>query len=73
MNGHGANVELLRRSARQVTADIRIKSWWEFDAVNDLCNKLYDSWERMHATPSEVAITQTTHHVVRMSDLPPPE
>jgi creatinine amidohydrolase len=73
MNGHGANVELLRSSARQVTADIRIKSWWEFDAVNNLRNKLYDSWEGMHATPSEVAITQATHHVVRMPDLPPPE
>ena len=73
LNGHGANVELLRRSAGQVTAEIRIKSWWEFDAVNELRSKLYGSWEGMHATPSEVAITQATHHAVHLLDLPPPE
>ena len=27
----------------------------------------------MHATPSEIAITQDTHHIVRIDDLAPPE
>ncbi len=60
VNGHGANLEPLRRIASQLPEQaIEIRSWWEPEPVNTLRHDLYGDWEGMHATPSEVAITQT--------------
>lgn len=74
LNGHGANLEPLRRvAAAQSALEVHIRSWWEFPAVNALRNELYGAWEGMHATPSEVAITQFTHRVVAHEPLPAPE
>lgn len=65
LNGHGANLAPLKAIAQTTAkADIRIRSWWDFDEVNALRDDLYGSWEGMHATPSEVAITQAAHRVV---------
>lgn len=72
LNGHGANIVPLKAAADAVHADIRLRSWWDFPAVNDLRAELYGDWEGMHATPSEVAITQATHRSVDGTDLPPP-
>ncbi len=74
LNGHGANIEPLQAIARARSAiDMRIRSWWSFPAVDALRKKLYGDWEGMHATPSEIAITQALHRVVDRPDLPPPE
>ncbi|BCP55206.1 amidase [Kaistia sp. 32K] len=74
LNGHGANLEPLRRVASAQNAlDIHIRSWWEFPAVRVLRDELYGSWEGMHATPSEVAITQHTHRIVDHAPIPAPE
>jgi creatinine amidohydrolase len=65
LNGHGANLAPLRRVANKIDkARIRIRSWWDFDSVNALRDAYYGDWEGMHATPSEVAITQATHRVI---------
>ncbi|WP_282121063.1 creatininase family protein [Ruegeria atlantica] len=72
LNGHGANLEPLRKAAHDVGATIRIRSWWDFDRVNKLRRSYYGDWEGMHATPSEVAITQATHRVVQAGDTSPP-
>jgi creatinine amidohydrolase len=65
LNGHGANLAPLKRAAdRSASARIRIRSWWEIDAVDALRKTYYGDWEGMHATPSEVAITQATHRIV---------
>jgi creatinine amidohydrolase len=68
LNGHGANLAPLR-SIRVANAQIRIRSWWDFEAVNEIRDALYGEWEGMHATPSEISITQASHRIV---DLAPP-
>lgn len=75
LNGHGANVEPLKLCiAKFPGAQIRLKNWWDFDEVNSLRQTYYGDWEGMHATPSEIAITQATHRIIT-SDLAsePPE
>lgn len=68
LNGHGANLEPIGQVAGETevveSLDIRIRSWWDFEAVGKLRKDLYGDWEGMHATPSEVAITQATHRVL---------
>ena len=68
VNGHGANLAPLKRIADHKAAmgqtRIRIRSWWDFEPVNELRSKYYGEWEGMHATPSEIAITQATHRIV---------
>lgn len=64
LNGHGANLAPLKRVSVRLDTNIRIRSWWNFEAVNTLRDQYYGDWEGMHATPSEVAITQHTHRIV---------
>ena len=60
VNGHGANLEPLNLVAGTVAPGrLRIRSWWEPAPVNDMRKDLYGDWEGMHATPSEIAITQS--------------
>lgn len=68
LNGHGANLEPLKQLAEEFapvkTVALRIRSWWDFEPVNVLRREYYADWEGMHATPSEIAITQATHRVI---------
>ena len=75
LNGHGANLAPLDAARAAVPPQtVRIKSWWEFEAVNALRSAYYGDWEGMHATPSEVAITQATTRVIAHPDAEtPPE
>jgi creatinine amidohydrolase len=74
LNGHGANLAPLRfLQASRSSAAIHIRSWWEFSEVRALRDEFYGEWEGMHATPSEVAITQFTHHIVNRAPLASPE
>ncbi len=72
LNGHGANLAPLRAAADTCDADIRIRSWWDFEPVNVLRRDWYGDWEGMHATPSEIAITQATHRVIAPGDATDP-
>jgi len=59
LNGHGANLDPLRNAVAALPPGAaRIRSWWDFDAVNALRNEFFGGSEGMHATPSEVAMTQ---------------
>jgi creatinine amidohydrolase len=74
LNGHGANLKPLQRVTKKFkSANVRIRSWWDFDAVNALRRKYYGDWEGMHATPSEIALTQDTHRVIApgIAETPP--
>lgn len=59
VNGHGANVGPARRVANEFPLNsIVVRSWWDPDRVAKIRSELFGSWEGMHATPSEVSITQ---------------
>lgn len=68
LNGHGANLEPLKQLAEELVPvrplNFRIRSWWDFEPVNVLRREYYADWEGMHATPSEIAITQATGRVI---------
>jgi len=71
LNGHGANLAPLGRVAAG-QPEMRIRSWWEFVEVAALRQRHFGGWEGMHATPSEVAITQATHRIVPPGDAAEP-
>lgn len=87
LNGHGGNIAPIRaacldlQAARSFSTDgetrtlrFRVRSWWEYPAVDALRRDWYGVGEGMHATPSEVAITQALYpDHARPHDLPPPE
>jgi len=65
LNGHGANLAPLGRIAGKYDdGTIRLRSWWEYGPVDALRKEYYGDWEGMHATPSEVAITQAAFRIV---------
>lgn len=65
LNGHGANIAPIERVLGKLTgADYKIQSWWAFDEVNQLRQQYYGDWEGMHATPSEISITQAIGRVI---------
>lgn len=85
LNGHGGNVapamcafqEL--HAARSLGAratgplSLRLRSWWDLPEVNAVRQELYGAAEGMHATPSEIAITQHLLPASRRTDeLPAP-
>lgn len=78
VNGHGANIAPLARAAKKAArkapgAQIRIRSWWDHEDVRIMRRDLYGDWEGMHATPSEVAVTQHLTGIVNEGAETPPE
>jgi creatinine amidohydrolase len=72
LNGHGANLAPLRALAETAPLSLRIRSWWDYPRTNALRQELYGDWEGMHATPSEIAITQARHRRITRAPLPAP-
>jgi creatinine amidohydrolase len=69
LNGHGANLEPARQVIKNLAPHtINLRSWWDFDEVQELLQKAFGQWEGMHATPSEISITQV-HYRRLDSDL----
>ena len=71
LNGHGANVEPITRAIEGRAVCCRLRNWWDFESVNMLRRDWYGDWEGMHATPSEIAMTQALHRVVDHDGLEP--
>ena len=65
VNAHGANLEPLFSIKKKIKGiSFHVRSWWDFEEVNLLRQKFYGEWEGMHATPSEIAITQVNHRKI---------
>jgi len=69
MNGHGGNVAPAKAAFQDLYSEyslgraqgrvrLRIRNWWDLPNVDRLRRELFGDAEGMHATPSEVAITQ---------------
>ena len=69
LNGHGGNVTTLNAAFCEYYANwslagepcpisLRQKNWWELNTVGDVCARLFPVGEGMHATASEVSVTQ---------------
>jgi len=72
LNGHGANLAPLRALAETAPLSLRIRSWWDYPRTDALRRSLYGDWEGMHATPSEIAITQARYRRIERAPLPAP-
>ena len=64
VNGHGANIDPIKQLSKKFKNKLFFKSWWDFPEVNKIRSKEFGDLEGMHATPSEVSITQINHRVI---------
>lgn len=69
INGHGGNITTVQTAFQEIYAEYslagadcpircRLANWFAMKDVVDLTQELYGDREGMHATPSEVALTQ---------------
>lgn len=40
---------------------LKLRNWWDLPGVMGLCNQLFPTGHGMHATPSEIAVTQAAY------------
>ncbi len=73
VNGHGANLAPARAAAATFSKEaVHVQSWWDPEPVAQMRAEFFGDWEGMHATPSEVAITQALHGCKPIGDAAEP-
>ena len=40
---------------------LKLRNWWDLPGINSLCNQIFPTGHGMHATPSEIAVTQAAY------------
>jgi len=78
LNGHGGNVATIEAAFAEIYAEwsfaeerapfaLKLRNWWNLPGVTALCNRIFPSGHGMHATPSEIAVTQAAYpdHIKR--------
>jgi creatinine amidohydrolase/Fe(II)-dependent formamide hydrolase-like protein len=69
LNGHGGNVASIEAAFSEIYAEfsfrqqrapfaLKLKNWWDLAGVTALANQQFPVGHGMHATPSEIAVTQ---------------
>src|SRR3546814_203916 len=69
LNGHGGNVATIEAAFSELYAEAsfggrgrgfacKLVNWWDLEGVGELSGRLFPTGHGMHATPSEIAITQ---------------
>ena len=72
LNGHGGNVATIEAAFAEIYATpsfekrpsrvtLKLRNWWDLPGVTSLCNRLFPTGHGMHATPSEIAVTQAAY------------
>ena len=72
LNGHGGNVATIEATFSEIYAEwsfveeappfvLKLRNWWDLPGVTGLCNSLFPTGHGMHATPSEIAVTQAAY------------
>ena len=83
LNGHGGNVATIEATFAEIYAEwsfveeqppfvLKLKNWWDLPGVHGLCNRMFPTGHGMHATPSEIAVTQAAYpHLVKTAVMEP--
>ena len=72
LNGHGGNIASIEAAFSEAYAGysfdaricpfmLKLRSWWQLPGVGPLVDQLFPSGHGSHATPSEIAITQSAY------------
>ena len=83
LNGHGGNTAPVTTAFAEIHAgrsfvpgsnapalSFKLRNWWELPEVMALARELYGKSEGSHATPSEVAVTQSVYpHAIKSAAL----
>jgi creatinine amidohydrolase/Fe(II)-dependent formamide hydrolase-like protein len=77
LNGHGGNVATIEAAFAEIYAEwsfaedrtpfaLKLKNWWDLPGVHALANRQFPTGHGMHATPSEIAVTQAAYpHAIK--------
>ena len=72
LNGHGGNIASIEAAFSEIYAKysfaakvcpfmLKLRSWWQLPGIGRLADDLFPSGHGSHATPSEIAITQSAY------------
>jgi creatinine amidohydrolase/Fe(II)-dependent formamide hydrolase-like protein len=72
LNGHGGNVATIEAAFSELYAEAtyagkhrgfacKLKNWWELKGVMSLAQRQFPTGHGSHATPSEIAVTQSAY------------
>lgn len=66
LNGHGANLAPIHKVLAGKMEIVRVKSWWDFDAVNILRTKWYGDWEA--CMPRRLRLPSRKHAIASLNN-----
>ncbi len=72
LNGHGGNIASIEAAFSEIYAAyslaaricpfmLKLRSWWQLPGITKLADDLFPAGHGSHATPSEIAITQSAY------------